>query len=400
MNILLLNHLYTPEIGGGTTYLREVSRVLRSEGHNVQILVSRRSPRLPWVETIDSVEVFRYLNPPGMFLFPQLQALSARRFYRSVVDRLAAPDLVISRDTLLLSALAPHLGCPKVFVALCSVRKLLPIDIASYPAAIRPLARANCLPQRIRREEFCVRNALTVVFSHLMEEEFRDIYGERRVMVVRPGVAAQRFAAPSEDRSGGFRIVFVGRLERVKRLDLLLRAMKHLPADVTCDIVGDGFENGRLQSLTSDLGLTDCVSFAGASRDTPAHYRAADVFVLPSESESFGQVALEAMAAGLPVITVDSPAVGCNEILEDGITGFKVAAEPASLAERIMNLRGDRALVKRISAENRRRARTFSWEKHVARLLAIAANAGREGKVRTMPTDDMSSSGVPENSMF
>lgn len=99
-------------------------------------------------------------------------------------------------------------------------------------------------------------------------------------------------------------------------------------------------------------------------------YRRADVFVLPTICDSFGIVLLEAMAAGVPVVTTPN----CGDIVRDGIDGFIVPPrEPGILAERIAQIVGDRALRARLSDNARQRVRAFSLDAYRARLLAAIA---------------------------
>jgi phosphatidylinositol alpha-1,6-mannosyltransferase len=136
-----------------------------------------------------------------------------------------------------------------------------------------------------------------------------------------------------------------------KGIDATLRALARIPADVRpgFDIVGEGDDRPRLEALAQSLGLATSVVFHGRVDDATlsALYKGATAFVLPSTREGFGLVFIEAMAAGLPIITVDAGAA--PEVVRDGETGLVVPpADLDALARAIMRLTSDPALAKRL----------------------------------------------------
>lgn len=143
----------------------------------------------------------------------------------------------------------------------------------------------------------------------------------------------RRLAPPSDARvaaaealwnSHGPRIVTVGSLKAVKNHALLLRAFARMAvAQARLMIVGQGPEEGRLRALVADLGLGDRVNFAGFQADPTAFYATADLFVLSSDHEGFGNVLVEALSFGLPVVSTDCP-TGPAEILGNGRWGHLV----------------------------------------------------------------------------
>jgi glycosyltransferase involved in cell wall biosynthesis len=119
----------------------------------------------------------------------------------------------------------------------------------------------------------------------------------------------------------GARILTVGTMKAVKNHPLLLRAFARLARpDAQLMFVGDGAGRDDLISLAHELGVTDQVVFAGFHRDPTPFYRTADLFVLSSDHEGFGNVIVEAMVCGTPVVSTDCPS-GPGEILESGKYG-------------------------------------------------------------------------------
>ncbi|MDD1719682.1 MAG: glycosyltransferase family 4 protein [Methanoregulaceae archaeon] len=108
-------------------------------------------------------------------------------------------------------------------------------------------------------------------------------------------------------------IVFAGRLIKEKNVDLLIRTVAFLRSEIPqikCVIIGDGPERTRLESLTKDLGIKEAVTFTGFLKDyeeVVGFMKSSKVFVFPSMREGFGNAAIEAMACGLPLVTIDHP---------------------------------------------------------------------------------------------
>jgi D-inositol-3-phosphate glycosyltransferase len=203
-----------------------------------------------------------------------------------------------------------------------------------------------------------------------------------KVSVIPPGVDLSRFRPMSQSQSREFlgygeekNILFVGRLEPLKGLDVLFRAVAALEnlGNVTLNVVGgdeNSKEKSRLQSLASRMKLTQTVRFIGSvsQEELPLHYNAADVCVLPSHYESFGLAALEAAACGRPVVA--SEVGGLPSIVRNGSTGFLVEPKHSdSMAERLCELLGDDMLRSRMGSAARTHAETLGWDRSADALL-------------------------------
>lgn len=162
---------------------------------------------------------------------------------------------------------------------------------------------------------------------------------------------------------GSTDIVYVGRLIATKGIDLLLKAVAEIVAKrpgVRCLIVGHGPERAHLESLAARLGIARNVTFTDFREnhdDVIAFMKAGKVFVLPSKREGFGLVAIEANAAGVPVITIDHPANAARKLIT-GKNGRVTKADAVSLAAGITE-----ALDGTFKAEDCIiAARKFDWE--------------------------------------
>ena len=185
-------------------------------------------------------------------------------------------------------------------------------------------------------------------------------------------------------------ILFVGRIEALKGIDTLLEALARLVATWPAGqaqpcllIVGGQLragerpagELGRLVALRDELGLGDRVRFVGSQpqEQLPCYYAAADVVAMPSLYESFGLVAVEAMACGTPVVA--SRVGGLAYTVQDGVTGLLVPErDPEALAAALGRVLGDEALRQRMGAQAVRLARRFSWPAVADLIEQIYAN--------------------------
>jgi D-inositol-3-phosphate glycosyltransferase len=184
-------------------------------------------------------------------------------------------------------------------------------------------------------------------------------------------------------------VLFVGRIEPLKGLDTLLRAMAVLQAEQTTNhkamprlvvVGGDahagedqwGSEERRLRQMVSELGLDDVVQFIGSrpQAQLPLLYSAADVVAVPSHYESFGLVALEAQACGTPVVA--SKVGGLNYTVQDGVSGFlEPWDDPNAFAQRIRQLVEHEGLREEMGANAIANAQSYTWPRITDRMVDL-----------------------------
>ena len=159
-------------------------------------------------------------------------------------------------------------------------------------------------------------------------------------------------------------MLHVSRLVREKRLDTLTRSLNRLAVPHRVVIVCDGPDRGFAEQQLPHAIFTGFLN----GEDLTTAYASSDIFVFPSDSESFGNVTLEAMASGLPCVCAD--ATGSRSLVVAGETGFLAPADDADgFAAHITALAQDGALRQRMGAAARARALSFSWEETMARML-------------------------------
>jgi len=269
--------------------------------------------------------------------------------------------------------------------------------VQSFHTLARTKARAG-LPLdvvRARAEERLIAEADRLVTSSVSEaKDLIRLYRapRDRICVAQPGVdrrlQASGDVAELRRRLGlvGRRVVlFSGRLEPLKGAETLLDAVASLTRarefdDVTVVVLGEdsgdatlaGGERSRLERLAADSGLDGRVRFLGSvpHERVGDFYALADVCVVPSRTESFGLVALEAQAVGTPVVA--AAVGGLTEIVADGVTGFLVPArDPGRFASAIAEVLRDPERRAIMGEAARLHATTFTWARAVSRLTAI-----------------------------
>jgi len=249
---------------------------------------------------------------------------------------------------------------------------------------------------RIHGERQVLRRADRVIVATIAElTQLRFLYkaDAGKMVVIPPGVDVCHFYPISPDEAKLYvglkpddrMILYVGRIEPLKGVDTLIQAMSCLQwkeqRPVHLAIIGGdpsaspremSAEMARLQKLCDDLCVGQTVVFLG-KRDQdklPYYYSAAELVVMPSHYESFGMVALEAMACGTPVIA--SEVGGLAYLVRDGETGFTIPdQEPDTLCEKISWLLNDRDLHAAMSQRAVEYAQDYAWEKIANQIMNV-----------------------------
>jgi glycosyltransferase involved in cell wall biosynthesis len=193
------------------------------------------------------------------------------------------------------------------------------------------------------------KRAQAVIVSSKFEYEDALEFGiaKEKIHIIPMGVEVE-IIEKKQSTSEQLQILFVGRIARVRRIELLLQAVSQLTfpfhltlaggEEKTSSVTRAGYLN-ELKQLTKQLNLENKVTFVG--KKTPLElktiYKSADIFVYPSLYENFGQPLLEAAAHGLPLI---STSVGiARDIIIEGETGYRISGKPEEIKERIESLR-------------------------------------------------------------
>lgn len=211
-----------------------------------------------------------------------------------------------------------------------------------------------------------------IVLTRHMGQELKKITNKTTI-VLGNGVNTEKFSH-NHQKNPNKLILFVGSLKSVKGVKYLIEAFHLLNKDiknVKLTILGDGDQKKYLEQKSGEL-LDQNIFFFGraSSEDIIKYMSMADLLVLPSLSEGFPIVILEAFAAGLPVISTNVR--GLPEIVEDGKNGFLVEPKnPQQLSKKILVLLKDENLRKKMSINNLKKVEGYSWDSVVSKLIEI-----------------------------
>lgn len=242
--------------------------------------------------------------------------------------------------------------------AVLLTRRILPIlvdRVCSRLLAQRVIAVSDWTSYVLRRREGLARRNIAVIPYGF---DFRKL---------QPTPEGVRKVRELWRLDGRLTLATVARLDPLKGHDHLFRALARLvPAhpNVVLLIVGEGPERERLERLRADLSIEQHIIFTGHRRDVPDVLGAADLLVHPSLSESFGQVLIEACAAGKPVLATD---VGvAREIIVEGVTGLIVPPDdPEALYVALADLLSRSNLWSGMGAKGRERVQSYSAQRMV-----------------------------------
>lgn len=379
------------ETGGMNVYVRELSRELARRGHRVDVFTRSQDPFAPRIDA-DRLEhgarvVLIKAGPEAPYdkqrLFEHLpefahgvQAFAEKeRIHYDIYHAHYWLSGWVARELQQCQA-APMV---QMFHTLGAMKNLV---------ARRGADRET--EQRIAAEREIMAFADRIIAATPRDrQQMIDLYNAPadHIAIIPPGVdlnlfhpiaaseAKEFIETPADDHT----VLFVGRIDPIKGIDVWFQAMALMAKEnpdlrekmCVCLIGGDVDEEmatdaelARLESLKEELGIGALVTFLGrrAQESLPYYYSAADVVVMPSLYESFGMVALEAMACGTPVVASDVG--GLSFVVRDGETGFLVPErDPRALADCLGRLLRDPELRARLGARGKQVAGDYAWPK-------------------------------------
>ena len=371
MKVLVVNwnDRENPHAGGAEIHLHALFGRLAGWGHHVDLIASGW-PGAARAAELDGIHVQRV---GGRHTFAVLvrgavrRTLAARAYDVVVEDVNKLPLFLPALTRLPFVAIVPHLFGTTAFAE------------ANWPMAAAVWLAERALPWGYRRAAF-----------HAISESTRDDLIQRgvtaaRIEVVYPGVDSTWFCPDrTTPRAEHPTFLYVGRLKRYKGVEIALRALalaRQTRPDLTLEIAGQGDDRPRLERVAHAIGLGDAVRFLGFVDEGEKRrlLRRAWAVVLPSPKEGWGISNVEAAACGTPALASDSP--GLRESVRHGATGYLVPhGDAEALAQRMLALANDPALVMRLGRAARAFAEGLSWETAArateAQLQRVIAQAG------------------------
>jgi D-inositol-3-phosphate glycosyltransferase len=366
-------------------YVRELVSSLAQAGVGSQVFVRRWADELP--EVVDVEPGFRVVHVPAGPVDLPKEALPevVDEFRAGVTERLiTAGDVDAIHANYWLSGLAGH-----------RIKHELELPLVStFHTLARVKAETGDLePDRRVDAETEVIGCSDAILASCADEaaQLVRLYGAdpERIEIVPPGVD-HAFFSPGDRRGARLAsglgdhpvLLFVGRIQPLKGLDVAVRALAQV-ADPTAVLLVVGGPSGpdgaaelaRVQALIDELDLTHRVIFVPPQPHhlLSSYYRSADICIVPSRSESFGLVALEAAACGTPVVAAEVG--GLRTLVRHGETGFLVdSRDPARYAAHVDAILADPGLARELSDNAVVEASAYRWSTTAARLRRLYAD--------------------------
>lgn len=393
MRILFAVNQYVPEpVTGPQRKILELSTRLAARGHSVTVLTRHPDTALPARETLAGpVHLIRWPRKavPGI-LWPLWPSLSYRWAAAPLRELAKDHDCMVAYFPFTAWAAGAHPRLVTLTLTGGTVLGAGPFEEAGPASGWREgVSRSFFRRQLLRLERNCFRRSdRIIVETDIIRDQLTGRYGisPAQIEKIPSGVDAARFAA-GERADGPCTVLYAGRLDPIKNVSHLLRAFalcSRVP-DLRLVIAGDGRERASLERLAGQLGIADRTRFLGHVAAVEDCFRQADIFVLPSWYESHGQAALEAMAAGLPVLMLRSDRerywISSEEIIREGENGFCSSPDdPRQMAEQIERLARDGDLRRQMGRAGQRFVRDHAdWESITTRFETLIEEL-RKGK--------------------
>lgn len=376
----------TGDAGGMNVVVLHQARALARLGHAVEILTRRSTPDAPAAIELADRLVLRFLDAGPARPLPKGEHESVMDDFSARLDEIPPVDVFHSHHWFSGVAALPvarRRGVPH----LQSFH-----SIAADPSTPLSDGERPESPGRLAGEAFLARSSDAVVAISAAEARTVEerLGGDRaRITVVPPGVDGELFHPWTGSRRGSGYVVAAARLQPLKGLDLAIESVAAVPEEVRPELIVageasadfDGYVD-ELRALAADHGIADLVHFIGPQTrsDLAALLRESRVVLVPSHSETYGLVALEASASGVPVVA--AAAGGLTEAVVDGRTGVVLdSRDPSIWADAIGGLLRDGERAAALGLAGRKHAESLSWE-HSADALVDCYRRALAGSAR------------------
>lgn len=376
MRVGMFVNYYIPSKGGMETSVINLSNGLRNAGHEVFIF----APNYPnWQEP--DKNVFRYRTFPFthdgyLYVIPIPWGSDMGKVVRSL-----HLDVIHSHQPFSLgweaSKFARKIGIPVVLTYHIKYE-----DYYHY---------VFLFPKRIAQKiinhmvnDYCRKCDAIIAPSGAIKELLFKVGIKKSVFVIPSGINIDQFskdAGKREEIRNKYNIkenevllITASRLVEEKNIEFLVRAfaiINNAKKNTKLMIVGDGSMKGELEKMVKDLGIRESVIFTGLldKEGMIAHYQASDIFVFASLTETQGLVAVEAMAAGLPVVAIKAD--GIEDMVKNGNDGILTDNKEDNFAENAIRLIEDEGLRKKMSENARANSLEFRIEPWVERVVSL-----------------------------
>jgi 1,2-diacylglycerol 3-alpha-glucosyltransferase len=362
MKVLIAVDSYYPDVNGAAYFAYRLATILTKRGYNVFVMCPSRSFKNV-VSNDNGVTVYGIRSIP-IPVYPsfRISPLFIPGIIRGAVEEIS-PDIVHIQNHFLIGRAAVS-AAKKLDIPVIGTSHFLPENLVYYfhlprfaEKGLRKFAWRDCV-RILGQLDFVTTPTKTAVAV------LRNAGFSKDVMQISNGIDLERFK-PTNDGSYLKRVfgipidkpvlLYVGRLDREKRIDTILRALPEIlrVTSVHLVIAGIGKERQRLEELTEKLGMQNAVTFTGfvPDKDLQNIYRIADLFVIAGIAELQSIVTMEAMASGLPVVAVNVLAL--PELVHDGENGYLFSdGDSQMIAEKVIAILSNQTMREQMSRKS------------------------------------------------
>lgn len=326
LKIVIGADTFSPDVNGAARFAERLASGLVARGHEVHIVAPAASRKHgTWIETYEGQQVVAhrlfslrwYPHDWLRFVMPW----TIKRNAAKILDEVK-PD-VVHFQSHIITGRGLSVEAEKRGIRIIGTNHFMPENMLEFTGIPKPLQEwAIGLAWRAARRSFGRAEAVTSPTKKAAQflEKYTGLTGVRAISC---GVDATKYTPDFSPRTEN-RVIFVGRVTGEKQIDVLLRAMTLLPADLDAklEIVGGGDQKRNLEHLAEALGIAERVTFTGYVTDDELRqaYTRATVLAMPSIAELQSIVTMEAMASGLPVVAADAMAL--PHLVHDGENGY------------------------------------------------------------------------------
>lgn len=384
------------EIGGMNIYVLELCRQLAEKGYEIDIFTRSQDKNIQKIVNVQ--ENLRVIH----IVAGQEKEIEKKKLIDYVPEFSANLFTFIDENKLAYDLVYAHYYLSGIIGLEIKKKYTIPLFVTFHTLALMKnlVARSESEREdsiRIDSESLLIKKADKIIENNDLHAQYlASLYNcpKSKISVVTPGIDLKVFSPKNKNeakRNVGLSedqklILFVGRIEPLKAIDVLLYAVKILknedPQIHFCLWILGGVAKGlgkseelkRLEKLSKSLDISEEVKFIGRKHqgELSSYYNASEIVVLPSHYESFGIVALEAMACGTPVIVTDTS--GVSSIFGKKSPLVTSSNNPLMVAQKIKHLLTDKNEYQKISREVLEKAAEMSWENIAEKFIEILKN--------------------------
>jgi len=361
VRIALLSMDYPPRMAGGTTiHTRALALALLEQGHEVHV-VAARTPEAPNEEVREGVNVHRVRSP-----FTAWSANYTGKLVRQL-------DVVHGHG----DNAYGHLKM-RSFPTVVKMHSTWHAEMERYRELGSGVGTLMAMRAHVRMDKYCARNADHLIcITEVIASETERAYNvpRDRMTVVHNGVDLPAFRDAVKERDStrhalgleGLTVLYAGRLVPHKGVGDLVEAMAGLDAELL--VVGDGSSRPGLERRARELGVKATFTGFIDHEEVPAHYAAADIVCYPSLYEPLGNVVLESMAAGKPIVATD--AGGMGEVYEPGTGALVPPGDVTAIHDALELLAEDGEARKDAGAKGLGTAPRYGWDRVASTTVEV-----------------------------